>query len=196
MWSTENQLRITPYGSIKSSIKHADLLLCRTGGRFCDLAISAASRSPYVHAGMAAWIEGELYIVDVLQFHGGRRVRLGDEVARYPGRYDVFRVNTIRFRELDRETAVERMLKYADGKYGWWNVFRTSLRHLAFIRLVVPLLTDDEANGTYPPFCSQAASRAYRAAGVDPVPNLADRITEPGDLARSLLFSYFCTLTD
>jgi len=35
------------------------------------------------------------------------------------------------------------------------------------------------------PFCSEAVSRAWRLAGVDLVPNLADRYTEPGDLARS-----------
>jgi hypothetical protein len=195
MWRGQNPLRFVQYESVQSSIKNADLLLCRTGRRLCDLAISAAARSPYVHAGMAAWIDGKLSIVDVLQFHGGRIVPLADEVSRHPGRYDVYRANTIRFPELDRDAAVEQMRHYADGQYGWWNVVRASLRHLAFVRLLIPPLTDDKANGTYPPFCSQAAGTAYREAGVDPVPNLADRVTEPGDLARSLLFSYFCTLT-
>jgi hypothetical protein len=35
---------------------------------------------------------------------------------------------------------------------------------------------------------------ACRAGGVDPVPNLADRLTEPADLARSPFFEYRFTL--
>ena len=35
---------------------------------------------------------------------------------------------------------------------------------------------------------------AMRAGGVDPVPNLADRLTEPGDLARSAFYEYRFTL--
>ena len=40
----------------------------------------------------------------------------------------------------------------------------------------------------------EAVSRACRRGGVDPVPNLADRLTEPGDLARSAFFGYRFTL--
>jgi len=64
----------------------------------------------------------------------------------------------------------------------------------AHVRLFVRPETDDAANGTHPPFCSQAVALACRAGGVDPVPQLADRLTEPGDLARSPFFAYLFTL--
>ena len=36
---------------------------------------------------------------------------------------------------------------------------------------------------------------ADREGGIDPVPNLADRLTEPADLSRSAFFRYQFTLT-
>lgn len=190
MW--QNHVERVRLSDVSHLIQDGDLLLCRNSRRIGDVLVSAASRSQYVHAGMA-YRDGELRIVDVLQFSGGRNRLLADEVADYPGRYDVFKVDR-RFREFDRDKAVAFMLQYCGTDYGWWNVIRASMRHLAFIRLLIPPLTDDQANGTYPPFCSQAVANACRHAGVDPVPNLADRATEPGDLARSLLFRYMFTL--
>jgi hypothetical protein len=35
---------------------------------------------------------------------------------------------------------------------------------------------------------------ADREGGADPVPNLADRLTEPADLARSTFYRYHSTL--
>jgi hypothetical protein len=53
---------------------------------------------------------------------------------------------------------------------------------------------DDAADGR-PPFCSQACAYADRVGGaVDPVRNLADRLTEPSDLARSPFYAYLFTL--
>lgn len=63
------------------------------------------------------------------------------------------------------------------------------------IRRLVRAEFDDRSRDRRPPSCSQACARAYRLGGkVDPVPNLADRITEPGDLARSPFFKYQGTL--
>ena len=53
---------------------------------------------------------------------------------------------------------------------------------------------DEQRKDGDPPFCSEAVSIAVQAGGVDPVPTLADRYTEPGDLARSLFFHYRFTL--
>jgi hypothetical protein len=56
-----------------------------------------------------------------------------------------------------------------------------------------PAKTDDALDGSLP-FCSQAVARAYREGWRDLVPCLADRYTEPGDLARSALLQYQFTL--
>jgi hypothetical protein len=56
-------------------------------------------------------------------------------------------------------------------------------------------MTDDQMENGRPPYCSQAISYAYRVgAGVDLVPNAADCMTEPADLARSGLLHYQFTL--
>ena len=56
--------------------------------------------------------------------------------------------------------------------------------------------TDDKAVDSRPPFCSHACAMADRiGGGVDPVPHLADRLTEPADLARSPFYRYLFTLT-
>ena len=65
--------------------------------------------------------------------------------------------------------------------------------HMLLLRWMVAADIDDQNNGS-PPFCSMAVSRACRAGGQDPVPNLADQCTEPGDLARSEFFKYCYTL--
>ena len=60
--------------------------------------------------------------------------------------------------------------------------------------LAKPHLADD-ANGSAP-FCSEAVARAMRSGGLDTVPFLADRQTEPSDLARSVGLNYRFTLSD
>ncbi len=45
-----------------------------------------------------------------------------------------------------------------------------------------------------PPFCSEAVDRAYLAAGLDLVPRLRGRLTEPADISRSAALEYVCTL--
>ncbi len=62
------------------------------------------------------------------------------------------------------------------------------------VRFLVTPDEDDAENARTPPFCSQAVSMACRLGGVDPVPHLADRLTEPADLSRSTFFRYQFTL--
>ena len=55
--------------------------------------------------------------------------------------------------------------------------------------------TEDHAIDRRPPFCSQACAMTDRTGGgIDPVPHLADRLTEPADLARSPFYEYAFTL--
>lgn len=82
------------------------------------------------------------------------------------------------------------------AEYPWrtaalWDgdLLHAALFHLPLVRLAVRAEFDDAATDRRPPFCSQAVASAYRlGAQVDPVPNLSDRITAPGDLARSPFF--------
>jgi hypothetical protein len=190
----ETESHVVPYDRAQREIRDADLLLFRRGRGLVDRMIAASGRSLYVHAAMAAWWRDDLMCLETLQLRDGRAVCLAGQVARFPGRWDVYETNPDDRLPFDRVAAVRTMKRFTGTRYGWWNVLRIALRRLPIARWLVRPVTDDLADGTHPPFCSQAVAIACRAGGVDPVPNLADRLTEPGDLARSPFFRYRFTL--
>ena len=182
----------------QDSIRDGDLLLWRRRGL-----ISIAGRGPYSHAAKAAWWYGRgwlgraLFCLEIREWIGGRAVPLESCVNRAPGRIDVFATNPDnRWLSYRRWDAVGYMRTLCGKDYGWWNLWRCAALHLPVVRWLVRAETDDEAeNGNHPPFCSQAVAMADRiGGGVDPVPQLADRLTEPGDLARSPFYEYRFTL--
>ena len=180
------------YSTARSKIRDGDLLLSRPRRGRIGRLIAKAGRSEYSHAAMAAWWNGRLMCLETLQGRGGRAVLLSNLVRECPGQIDVYAVGATG-EPFDRAAAVEAMIEITGRPYGWWSLLLVALVHLPVVRLLVRPNTDDTANGSLP-FCSQAFAKACRAGGVDPVPRLADRLTEPGDLARSALFRYRFTL--
>ena len=182
---------LIPYEEARREIHNADLLLFRRRSRLARL-IAVAGRSPYVHAAMAGWWNGRLMCVEMTN-GGGRAQLLSNIIKRWPGAIDVYRANAVR-RRFSRERALRAMIGITGKRYGWWNLFRAALLHVPVLRFLVPPEVNDRDASDWPPFCSQAVATADRAGGVDPVPNLADRLTEPGDLARSPFYAYRFTL--
>ncbi len=197
-----------PYCDARRQIRGGDLLLFRPRG-FVWRAIAVAGRSEYTHAAMAGWWSRRLMCVEMCS-RGGRALLLSNIVRRWPGAIDVYRANASDTqqsgddtdlasgtRQFSRDAAVHAMIEITGRRYGWLNLFRAALLHLPLFRLFVAPDTDDTAESAacHPPFCSQAVAMATRAGGVDPVPNLADRLTEPGDLSRSPFYAYRFTLT-
>jgi len=196
---SRDPVRRTRLVSLRDSaaeIRDADLLLWRRGSGLVGRLIAACGRGIYSHAAMAAWMAGELVALETVQWAGARKQRLADQVAQFPRRIDVYGANANARWDgvFDRRAAVARMAAFLGCDYGWWSLVRAGLWHLPVVRLCVRPELDDSANGSHCPFCSSAVSIAYRAAGVDPVPGLADRLTEPQDLARSMFFEYRFTL--
>lgn len=189
-----------PYCDARREIRDGDLLLFRPRG-FVWRAIAVAGRSEYTHAAMAGWWSRRLMCVEMCSC-GGRAMLLSNIVRRWSGAIDVYRANASGTgkasgtRRFSRDAAVHAMIEITGRRYGWFNLFRAALLHLPLFRFLVAPDTDDAANSDWPPFCSQAVAMATRAGGVDPVPNLADRLTEPGDLARSPFYRYRFTLTN
>jgi hypothetical protein len=194
------------YCEMRHKIRDADLLLFRRRDRLARL-ISVAGRSQYVHAAMAGWWNDRLMCVEMTS-GGGRAQLLSNLVARWPGVIDVYAIQEGRgTREtFSRQRALTAMIGITGIRYGWVNLVRAALLHLPLVRFLVrPEENDAGGNESrnseskvphaLPPFCSQAVSASMRAGGMDPVPNLADRLTEPGDLARSAICQYCCTLT-
>lgn len=178
-----------------SRIRDGDLLLFRGRGIVSRL-IGVAGRSEYTHAARAIWWGGMLFCCEVRELKGGRAVTLESQVRKYPGVIDVFETNPDeRWQEYDRAGALRIMRRLAGCDYGYLGVIKAALRHLPVWRFLVRPDTDDRTVASRPPFCSQAVAMADRVGGqVDPVPHLADRVTEPADLARSPFYRYRFTL--
>lgn len=181
------------YHDVRRRIHGGDLLLFRPRG-ILTRAIAVAGRSEYTHAAMAGWC-GRLMCIEMCS-RGGRAQLLSNVVRRSPGVIDVYQAASARdVRPFSRRAAVRAMIDLTGRRYGWFNLFRAAMLHLPLVRFFVRPEADDKADAAWPPFCSQAVAAATRAGGVDPVPNLADRLTEPADLARSNFYTYRFTLT-
>jgi hypothetical protein len=179
------------YADVRHAIRDGDLLLFRRRS-----VISIAGRGLHSHAAKAAWWDTDLFCLEVRELCGGRAVTLSSQVRRFPGRIDVFQVNPEdRWPEYDRQGATEFIRRLCGCPYGYAGVAVAGLLHLPVVRWLVRPDVSDGALDRRPPFCSQACAMSDRlGGGVDPVPHLADRITEPADLARSPFYQYRFTL--
>ena len=190
--------RLKTLARARREIRDADLLLFRRRGL-----IAIAGRGEHSHAGKAAWWGDELMCLEVREWHGGRAVTLASQVKRYPGAIDVFAANPPstthtegRWPDFDRAKSTEFMRRLAGCDYGYAAVLAAAALHLPLVRTLVRPDMEDASPDHRPPFCSQACAMADRiGGGVDPTPHLADRLTEPADLARSPFYKYRFTLT-
>jgi hypothetical protein len=175
----------------RGHIQDSDLLLWRRRGL-----IAVAGRGQHSHAGKAAWWNDLLFCLEVRELRGGRAVTLASQITRFTGRIDLFETNPEnRWPDYDRARATQFMRRLAGCPYGYVGVLSAALLHLPLVRLAVKADVDDAAIDRRPPFCSQACAMADRlGGGVDPTPMLADRLTEPADLARSPFYRYRFTL--
>ena len=210
-------LRAVAYGEARRQIRDADLLLFRrrapsevefrvgAGDRFrlgrlmgglASALITVAGRGRHSHAAKAAWWNEDLFCVEIRGLSGGRAVTLSSQVQRMPGRIDVYETNPDdRWPDYDRAAASRAMRRLCGCDYGYGGLASATMLHLPLVRWFVRPEVDDRAVDRRPPFCSQACAMADRlGGGVDPVRHLADRLTEPADLARSPFYRYRFTL--
>jgi hypothetical protein len=186
-----NTQKLVTLAAARNTILDGDLLLLRRRGL-----ISIAGRGAHSHAGKAAWWGDDLFCLEVREWHGGRAVTLESQVKKFPARIDVYHANPAnRWPEYDRTRSTHLMRRLAGCDYGYAAVLAAAMLHLPVIRLAVRANFEDDAIDRRPPFCSQACAMTDRlGGGVDPVPHLADRLTEPADLARSPFYQYAFTL--
>ncbi|MGQ9562870.1 MAG: trypsin-like peptidase domain-containing protein [Thermogutta sp.] len=182
---------LLPLSVAQEWIRDGDLLLFRRRG-----VIAAIGRGEHSHAALAGWWGNTLCCLEVRGRYGGRVVTLASQVARYPGQIDVFLADPDdRWPEFDRQQTVQTMLQFAGRPYGYRTFLRVALRHIPGLRLFLSPKTNDAAANLVGPICSEACVLATRVGGgVDPVPQLADELTEPADLARSPFYRYRATL--
>ncbi len=191
------QRKTVAYNTARRWIRDGDLLLFQRPRRsLFGRLIATAGRGEYSHAGKAAWWGDDLFCLEIREWYGGRAVLLSRLVEREPGRIDVFETNPGgKWPEYDRSGSTHFMRRLCGCDYGYLGVAAIALLHLPLIRCFVKVDVDDRSVGRRPPFCSHACAMADRiGGGVDPVEHLADRLTEPADLARSPFYRYRLTL--
>jgi len=172
-------------------ITDGDLLLYRRRGSL----ISIAGRGIHSHVAMFAWWDDCPMTLETRGVKDARAITLASQVAKFPGRIDVFEANPENKFAFDRRGAVRLMRSFMGQRYSWPSVWRVAFHHLALFRWFFRASTDDDADGHLSLFCSHAVAKATRiGGGVDAVSNLADQHTEPADLARSPFYRYRCTL--
>lgn len=173
-------------------LRTGDVLLYRPGPwNLVGRVIAAMGRGQYSHAALLDCDRGGALVLEVKSHGGGQESYLADQVRRWPGRIDLYRVPVRE--QYYRRLAVYRMRRFIGCEYGWWSIVRVALRHMPLVRLFMPPLPDFEQD-KFPPFCSESVSLAMQAGALDPVPNLAPRLTEPDDLSRSHALEYQGTL--
>jgi len=198
------------YLDARKSIQNGDVLLFESRG-WVAATIRWATRSRFSHAALAAWWGERLMLIESREGSGCRALPLSEAVK--TGRIVLFKPVGVpdtepaspQDRDSDRYARLgvalgvpvwvcprDRVVEAAKARigqpYGWWAIVRDALGRLPLLALLWRRrhysLDDLEDPGTRVK-CSTLVALAWRAAGRDLVPNLADRSTDPGDLARS-----------
>lgn len=186
----------TKLRSVLKRIHTGDLLLwtpTSPEGR----AIAVASRSPYAHSGMAAWLQvgfskWRLCSLDMMSGLGGVVFPLAFWVSKHPGVISVFSAdpeNRYKDKWNPRGAADYWLDNFWGMPYGDRSVRRTALAGIPVLRwLFRPVWKDNDVSVDYP-FCSESlATSTQRGGNVDTVLQLAPRSTWPGDLGRATFY--------
>jgi hypothetical protein len=203
----EERLSPLAYAEARPRIRDGDLLLFRPTS-FWGWLIAVGTVNPmawvrvlmgwqrprHCHAARAIWWRRSLWAVQQTANPYRHLERLSGVVRRWPGVIDVYQLRPRYEKKYDRIRACEVHKSICLKHYGWYNLLRLVPRHLPLLRRLLPRDGNDQERSKWPPFCSMACSMSDRAGGIDPCPNLADRETEPHDLAESPCYAYRLTL--
>jgi hypothetical protein len=129
----QKQQEFVTLADARSRIADGDLLLFRRHSL-----IAIAGRGEHSHAAKAARWGDDLFCLEVREWHGGRAVTLESQVAKYPGRIDVYRTNPAnRWPEYDRTRSTTMMRRLAGCDYGYTAVLAAAMLHLPFVRMAI-----------------------------------------------------------
>lgn len=183
--------------AVRQALRDGDVLLFQGGGPLSRV-IRWAGRSSYSHAALVYLGRGGRVLVAEAREGLVGSIRLVPLSNALKG---ALAVDLYRVRHAPAEAGravAEFAERYLGQAYGWPTILRMAMAHLplALLRLLpvvgrfIPRARAWSDNDREPSgrsmVCSEFVARCWReAAGVDLVPRLADRSTEPGDLARS-----------
>ena len=165
-------------------------------GSFIGWWIGGATQGFHSHSAMLRRNNGAVDVLQIREFQGGNAVPLESQVAKFPGKIDVFSIDAKHFPEFDGKGAVDYMRVLTGRNYGYWGVVRLALLRVPFLRRLWRFDADDAHDSGQAPFCSHAVTSACRiGGGVDPVPRTPDDLVSPWMLTQSLLVNYEFSLT-
>ncbi len=168
-------------------IQDGDILLCRGSGLVPRL-IQWGTGSPYSHVALIASAKLEL-IVEAVPEGGVRAI----SVKNYKTPYEVYRVkSSYKFNGCE---VVSFLIKMLARKYDYplklavkLAVRQFRLAQLFGLKLFGNKKAADQLQEDQDYFCSELCYQAFKAGGLDIVPQIGDaETTSPGDIARSPL---------
>jgi hypothetical protein len=172
-----NNLR---YDDVRSSIRDGDVIMYR-GRNLPSRVIQWATRSRYSHAGLAAWWNGRLMVLEAVG-KGVVVTPLSANVRRYHGGAEWFTcVEDIP--QADRHRMIELAQQELGKEYARWKAIKLGLR----ILFQKGEKQRDELRRARQLFCSHYVAEVYNAVGKDLKKGVGDRFMSPADVASSPL---------
>ena len=168
--------KVVDYPSVRDEIQDGDILLFR-GKSWLSRFICWVTDSPYSHAGILAWWNGRLMVLEAVS-RGVRTSRMSLVVSKYSGKVELWTTDE----SLSRFEVIRTAQLLLGKRYSKFKLVQ-NLKRLLFGRG-----RDEPIDPEAPPedfVCSEFVSRVWRAGGIDLVKDTPDVYTMPSDIAKS-----------
>jgi hypothetical protein len=168
------------YDIVRSHIKNGDVLLFK-GRYFVSSIIKTLSFSSYSHAGVVAWWNKRLMVMEA-DTKGVVVSRLSSKLDKYKGEVEWYTCNQEISKE-DRSKMVDFAQEELGKEFATWKAFWFGWK----VFFKKDLSAKDEFRRTNKLFCSQYVAQIYNFVGIDLKKNREDRFMSPDDIANSRL---------
>jgi hypothetical protein len=159
-------------------IKNGDVLMYR-GRSLESRIIQWATRSKYTHAGLAAWWNGRLMVLEAVG-KGVIVTPLSKNVRSYHGYVEWF-TSAEEIPSDQRQLIIEFAQQELGKEYALWRAVLLGIRQL----FQHDVEKRDKLRREARLFCSDYVAQSYTAAGRDLKKGVSDRFMSPGDIASS-----------
>jgi len=175
------------YDDVRSQIKNGDVFMYR-GKTFQSSIIQWVTRSPYSHAGITAWWNERLMVMEA-KGNGVVASPFSRSVGQYHGDVEWF-TSTREISEEDRLRMVVFAQEELGKTYGRWKTI------ILGIRILFQRNPDkrDRLRKQKKLFCSEYIAQVYNSIGLDLKKKTSDHFMKPADIANSPLLEIMGTV--
>ncbi len=168
------------YDDVRSGVKDGDVLLYR-GRSLSSHVIQWVTHSRYSHAGLAAWWNGRLMVLEAVG-KGVVVTPLSANVRHYHGDVEWFTC-VEEIPDAERHRMIDFARQELGKEYATWKAVKLGLR----ILFQKDKKQRDELRRARELFCSHYVAEVYNAVGKDLKKGVSDRFMSPADVAGSQL---------